>query len=145
MTLIFWKAILNIEGIMGFCDDNKLSFSIPLYLLCSSEVLKMEGKRFIFFCLTLLMITASWVPSSRAAEDLICKEIVASKDSISSERVSNQGIKCNWTGWRNSHPGIKCRPMHCSSRMMVISMNCSEGFLTEMRTKRICVACKSER
>ena len=102
----------------------------------------MEAKRLFIFCFMLLIVIASFAPSSRASEALNSKKIAANEDNPSSECVSNQSIPCNWEGWRNSFPEVKCKRRPCNRRIQVLKMKCMDGFLTEVRVDRICVACQ---
>jgi len=102
----------------------------------------MEGERLFIICFMLLIVTASFAPSSRASEDFNCKEITANEDNISSECVSNQNIPCNWEGWRNSFPEVRCKRRPCDRRIQVLSMKCMNGFLTEVKVEYICVTCQ---
>lgn len=102
----------------------------------------MEGKRTFIFCFVLLIVAASFAPSSRASEDLNSKKISENEDNTSSECVSNQSIPCNWEGWRNSFPEVRCTRWPCDRRIQVLGMKCMDGFLTEVRVDRICVACQ---
>ena len=102
----------------------------------------MEGERFFIICFILLIVIASFTPSSRAAEDCNSKKITANEDKTSSECVSNQSIPCNWEGWRNSFPEVRCTRRSCDRRIQVLKMNCMGGVLTEVRTDRICIACQ---
>ena len=102
----------------------------------------MEGERFFIICFILLIVIVSFTPSSRAAEDCNSKKIAANEDNTTSECVSNQSIPCNWEGWRDSYPGIRCTRRPCDRTIQVLSMKCMGGFLTEVRVDRICGACR---
>jgi hypothetical protein len=101
-----------------------------------------EGERLFIICFILLIVIASSTPSSRAAEDFNSKKITANEDNTSSECVSNQSIPCNWEGWRDSFPGIRCTRRPCDRHIQVLKMECRDGFLTEVRADRICIACQ---
>ena len=102
----------------------------------------MEGERLFIIFFILLFVIASFAPSGRAAEDFNSKKIAANEDNNSSEGVSNQSIPCNWEGWRNSFPEVRCTRWPCDRRIQVLKMKCRDGFLTEVRADRICVACQ---
>ena len=102
----------------------------------------MEGERLFIICFILLIVTASFAPSSRAAEDFNSKKIAANEDNTSSECVSNQSIPCNLEGWRNSFPEVRCTRRPCDRHIQVLRMKCMGGFLTEVRADRICTACQ---
>jgi len=102
----------------------------------------MEGKRTFIFCFMLLIVIASFAPSSRASEDLNSKKISENEDNTSSECVSNQSIPCNWEGWRNSFPEVRCTRRPCDRTIQVLRMKCMDDFLTEVRVDRICAACQ---
>ena len=102
----------------------------------------MKGERLCIICFMLLIITASFAPLSRASEDFDSQKIAANEDNTSSEYVSNQSIPCNWEGWRHSFPGVKCTRWPCDRHIQVLRMKCMDGFLTEVRVDRICVACQ---
>jgi hypothetical protein len=102
----------------------------------------MEAKRLFIICFMLLIVTASFAPSSRASEDFISKKIAANEDNTLSECVSNQSIPCNWEGWRNSFPEVRCTIRPCDRTIQVLRIKCMDGFLTEVRVDRICVACQ---
>ena len=90
----------------------------------------------------LLIVITSFAPSSRASEDFHSKKISANEDSTSSECDSSQSIPCNWEGWRNSYPGVRCTRWPCDRYIQVLRMKCLDGFLTEVRVDRICAACQ---
>ena len=102
----------------------------------------MEGKRLFIIYFMLLIVTASFAPSSGASEDFNSKKIAANEDNTSSECDSNQSIPCNWEGWRNSFPGVRCKRRPCDRTIEVLRMKCMDGFLTEVSVDRICVACQ---
>lgn len=102
----------------------------------------MKGKRMFIICLMLLIVTACFALSSRASEDFNSKKIAANEDNPSSECVSNQSIPCNWEGWRNSFPEVRCTRRPCDRTIQVLRMKCMDDFLTEVRVDRICVACQ---
>ena len=102
----------------------------------------MEGERLFIICFMLLIVTASVAPSSGASEDFNSRKIAANEDDTPSECVSNQSIPCNWEGWRNSFPGVRCTRRPCDRRIQVLSMKCMNGFLTEVKVEYICVTCQ---
>ena len=102
----------------------------------------MESKRLLIICFILLMVTASFAPSSRASEDINRKKITANEDSTSAECVSNQTIPCNWEGWRNSYPEVRCTRWPCDRYIEVLKMKCMDGFLVEVKAVSICMACQ---
>jgi hypothetical protein len=101
-----------------------------------------EGERLFIICFILLIVIATFTPSSRAAEDFNSKKITANEDNTSSEGVSNQSIPCNWEGWRKSFPEVRCTRRPCDRHIQVLKMNCMGGVLTEVRADRICIACQ---
>ena len=102
----------------------------------------MEGQKLFIICLMLLIVTAPFVPSSGASEDFNSRKIAANEDDTPSKCVSNQSIPCNWDGWRNSFPGVRCTRRPCDRYIQVLRMKCMGGFLTEVSVGRICVACQ---
>lgn len=102
----------------------------------------MEGERLFIICLMLLIIMGPFAPLSRASDDFNTKMIAAKEDNISSECVSNQSIPCNWEGWRNSFPEVRCTRWPCDRHIQVLRMKCMDGFLNEVSVERICVACQ---
>ena len=102
----------------------------------------MEGQKLFIICFMLLIVTASVAPSSGASEDFNSRNIAANEDDTPSECVSNQSIPCNWEGWRNSFPGVRCKRRPCDRTIEVLRMKCMDGFLTEVSVDRICVACQ---
>jgi len=102
----------------------------------------MEGQRLFIISFMLLIVAASFASSSRASEDFNSKNIATNEDNTSSEGVSSQSIPCNWEGWRNSFPGVKCTSRPCDRHIQVLRMKCTDGFLTEVRVDKICVACQ---
>ena len=102
----------------------------------------MEGERLFRICVMLLIVTVSFAPSSRASEEFNSKKIAAHEDNTSSECASNPSIQCNWEGWRNSFPEVRCKRRPCDRRKQVLRMKCMDGLLTEVRVDRICVACQ---
>jgi hypothetical protein len=102
----------------------------------------MEGQKLFITCFMLLIVTASFAPSSGASEDFNGRKIAANENNTSSECVSNQGIPCNWEGWRNSFPGVRCTRRPCDRYIQVLRMKCMDGFLTEVSAGRICEACQ---
>jgi hypothetical protein len=102
---------------------------------------KMEKMKCLTCGLMLLMFTAFWIPTSSAEQDLTSKENVSDKESTSAGRVSNQGIPCNWSGWKNSFPEVKCARDRCSGYREILMMKCSDGFITEVKAARVCADC----
>ena len=102
----------------------------------------MEDKKLFIICFMLLIVAASFASSSRASEDLNSKNIAKNEDNTSSGGVSSQSIPCNWEGWKNSFPGVRCPTRPCDRFIQVLRMNCMNGFLTEARVDRICIACQ---
>ena len=102
----------------------------------------MEGERLFIICFMLLIFTAPFAPSSRASENFNSINITANEDSTPSECVSNQSIPCNWEGWKNSFPEVRCTRRPCDHYIQVLRMKCMDGFLTEVSVDRICVACQ---
>jgi hypothetical protein len=102
----------------------------------------MEGKRLLIIWFMLLIVTAPFAPSSTASENFNSIKIAANEDNTSSECVSNQSISCNWEGWKNSFPEVRCTIRPCDRSIQVLRMKCLDGFLTEVRVNRICVACQ---
>lgn len=102
----------------------------------------MEGQRLFIYCFILLIVAAFFASSSRASEDFNSKNIATNEDNTSSEGVSSQSIPCNWEGWRNSFPGVRCKRRPCDRTIEVLRMKCMDGFLTEVSVDRICVACQ---
>ena len=102
----------------------------------------MEGKRLLIIWFMLLIVTAPFAPSSIASENFNSIKIAANEDNTSSECVSNQSISCNWEGWKNSFPEVRCTRRPCDRTIQVLKMKCLDGFLTEVRVNRICVACQ---
>ena len=101
----------------------------------------MEGKRLLIIYFMLLIVTASFAPSSRASEDFNGKKIAVNEDITNSECASNQSIPCNWEGWRDSFPEVRCTRWPCDRHIQVLRMKCMGGFLTEVRADRICAGC----
>ena len=102
----------------------------------------MEAKRLFIICFMLLSFTAFFAPASTASENINSKKIAANEDNPSSECGSSQRIPCNWEGWRNSYPGVRCTRWPCDRYIQVLRMKCLDGFLTEASVDRICVACQ---
>jgi hypothetical protein len=102
----------------------------------------MEGKRLLIIWFMFLIVTAPFAPSSTASENFNSIKIAANEDNTSSECVSNQSISCNWEGWKNSFPEVRCTRRPCDRTIQVLRMKCLDGFLTEVRVNRICVACQ---
>jgi hypothetical protein len=102
----------------------------------------MEDKKLFIICFMLLIVAASFGSSSRASEDLNSKNIAKNEDNASSGGVSSQSIPCNWEGWKNSFPGVRCPSRPCDRSIQVLRMKCMNGFLTEVRVDRICIACQ---
>ena len=101
----------------------------------------MDKIRCVMWGVMLLMAVSYWGPADSAAKDLTSKAEVSEKTSTSPERLPTQGIACNWSGWRNSFPEVKCRYNRCSGYREILMMKCSEGFITEVKAKRVCAAC----
>ena len=102
----------------------------------------MEGQRLFIISFMLLIVAASFASSSRASEDFNSKNIATKEDNTSSGGVSSQSIPCNWEGWKNSFPEVRCTRRPCDRTIQVLRMKCLDGFLTEVRVDRICVACQ---
>ena len=88
------------------------------------------------------MVTASFAPLSRASENFNSKKIASNENNTPSICVSNQCIPCNWEGWTNSFPEVRCKRWPCDRHIQVLRMKCMDGFLSEVRADRICVACQ---
>ena len=101
----------------------------------------MKRERLFIICFMLLTITASLAQVSKACENYSVLNIIAKKDNVSSEPVSVQKIPCNWEGWQNSFPEVRCGGRSCSRQIQVLKMRCIDGVLTEVKAGRICVAC----
>jgi hypothetical protein len=102
----------------------------------------MEGERLFIICFMLLIVTASFASSSRADEDFNSKKIATNEENTSSGGVSSQNIPCNWEGWRNSFPEVRCKRRPCDRSIQVLTMKCMNGFLKEVRVEKICIACQ---
>jgi hypothetical protein len=100
-----------------------------------------DKRRCIIWGVMLLLFTAYWAPASRAEKDLASKENVTEKDSTAPQRISNQGIPCNWSGWKNSFPEVKCDYGRCAKYREILKMECSDGFITEVKADRVCAGC----
>lgn len=101
----------------------------------------MNKIRCIIWGMMLLMLTAYWVPAGGANQELPVKENVANKNGTSPERLSGQGIPCNWSGWKNSFPEVKCNYNRCDKRREVLMLKCMDGFVTEVKAARVCAGC----
>ena len=101
----------------------------------------MEKIRCIIWGMMFVMLTAGWIPTGEAAQDLRAQENVAVKNSTSSERRAGQGIPCNWSGWKNSFPEVKCRYNRCDKKREVLRIKCLDGFVTEVKAVRVCAGC----
>ena len=102
----------------------------------------MKSERLFIVYFMLLIITASFAHLSIASENYSNKKITAKKNSTSSEGVSNQKIPCDWEGWINSYPGVRCSRWFCDRHIQVLKMKCIDGFLTEVKVGRVCVTCR---
>ena len=101
----------------------------------------MNKVKCILWGIMLLMVAAYWVPAIGAEQDLPSNTNIADKDSTSPPHVSNQGIPCNWSGWKNSFPEVKCRINRCDRYREVLIMKCSDGFITGVKAARVCAGC----
>ena len=102
----------------------------------------MEGRKFLVVCFLLFVFITLVIPSSRAAEESSNNKIVANEDVNSSECGSIQAISCNWEGWFGSRKDVRCRRWPCSRHVKIMRMKCTDGFLTEVKAARVCVACQ---
>ena len=102
----------------------------------------MENQRVLIFCLIIVIVTTSFAFSSGASDELNGKKIAVNEANASSECVSDQKIPCNWEGWRSSYPEVKCTRRPCDRYIEVLKMKCMDGFLTEVETGNICMACQ---
>ena len=102
----------------------------------------MEGGKLFVICILLLIFIAPVASSSIAAEESSNNEIVANEDVNSSDCGSSQAISCNWEGWFGSRKGVRCRRWPCSRHVNIMRMKCTDGFLTEVKAGRVCVACQ---
>jgi hypothetical protein len=87
------------------------------------------------------MLTASGITASESTQVLRVKENLADKSSTSAERPPGPGIPCNWTGWKNSFPEVKCGHNRCDKKREVLRIKCLDGFVTEVKTARVCAGC----
>jgi hypothetical protein len=101
----------------------------------------MDKLRCIIWCIMLLIFTANWAPEGRTEQDLPSDRNVSDKKNTSPERVSSQGIPCNWSGWKNSFPEVKCDYDRCAKHREILMMKCSDGFITEVKAGRVCSRC----
>ena len=101
----------------------------------------MNKIKYVLGGVILLTMAAYWVPAGQAIEYLAAKETVTDKKNSSPEGFSGQGIPCNWSGWKNSFPEVRCKYNRCARRREVLMIKCSDGFITEMKTNRVCAAC----
>ena len=95
----------------------------------------------VILSVALLVVASNWVLADSTTKDLTAKEKVIEKSSTATERPSSQGIPCNWSGWKNSFPEVKCSYNRCSKYSEILMMKCSDGFLTEVKAKRVCAGC----
>ena len=102
----------------------------------------MEGGKFIVICILLLIFITPVATSSKASEESNSKKITANKDTNSSDSESIQAIPCNWEGWFGSRKDVRCRRWPCSRHVKIMRMKCTDGFLTEVKADRVCVACQ---
>jgi hypothetical protein len=105
------------------------------------EVLHMDKAKYIFCGLIFLMIVAFGMPAGSAEQDTDAKANAAEKDTVSPQRDLSQGIPCNWSGWKNSFPGVKCARNRCNRYREVLSMLCTGGSIAEVKTDRVCAGC----
>ena len=101
----------------------------------------MDMIKCIIWGMILLIITAYGVQADRVAQDMAAEKNVAGKNSASSERRLGQGIPCNWSGWKNSFPEVKCRNNRCDNKREVLRIKCLDGFVTEVKAARVCAGC----
>ena len=101
----------------------------------------MKRERLLMSLIVFLISVAFFANLSRASENLHSNKVAASEKNSSSERVSNQSIPCNWEGWRNSFPGVRCTRRHCDRYIQVLSMKCMNGSLAEVKIDKVCGAC----
>ena len=99
------------------------------------------GRWFIISCI-LLIVAACFVPAGTASGDSDSNAIAANKDNAPIEGVSNQGVACNWKGWRSSIPEARCIRWPCDRYVETLRIKCVDGFLTEVKVAVICEACQ---
>ena len=101
----------------------------------------MDAGKLLVFCLMLLIVAVFSATSGNASEEGQNKKIASNKDITSSECASHQRIPCNWEGWRNSYPEVRCRSKGCFRYSQAFKMKCLDGYLSEVRAYRICMDC----
>ena len=101
----------------------------------------MKSERLLMILIVFLISVTLFASLSRASENFRSNKIAANEKSSSSKRVSNQSIPCNWEGWRNSFPGVRCTRRHCDRYIQILSMKCMNGFLVEVKVDKVCGAC----
>jgi hypothetical protein len=102
----------------------------------------MKGKRLFILCFILLIVTACLTPSSMAFEDTNHQKIANKETNNSSKSVSSHRITCNWEGWKDSFPGVKCKRWPCERHIQVLRMKCMDGFISAVEAVRICKVCQ---
>ena len=101
----------------------------------------MKKIRCIIWGVMFVMLTASWIMASVDTQVLGAQENVADKSSTSAEQPPGQGIPCNWNGWKNSFPEVKCGHNRCAKKREVLRIKCLQGLVTEVKAARICAGC----
>jgi hypothetical protein len=102
----------------------------------------LTGLKNVILIASLLLLTAGGVLADEETGDTPTREPRADKNATFSDQHSVRDIPCNWSGWKNSFPEVKCSYNRCERNREVLSMKCLDGFVTEVKTARVCAGCE---
>ena len=103
----------------------------------------MTAKILIVLRFSLIIFTVLVAPIAMAMDETETRLMAANEVKTPLENPLNQTIPCNWEGWQDSYPGVKCARWQCDRYIQVLSMKCTSGLVTEVKVKRICAACQT--
>ncbi len=85
---------------------------------------------------TLLLLTTGGILADEATT-----EPQADKNATISDQHSVRDIPCNWSGWKNSFPEVRCSRNRCDRQREVLKIKCFDGVVTEVKAARVCAGC----
>jgi hypothetical protein len=107
-----------------------------------SEELKLKTLKTLFLIVMFVMLTADWFLAGEGTRNSAATQSRARNQTNESDQRSVQLISCNWSGWKNSFPEVKCSYNRCERKREVLSMKCLDGFVTEVKTAKVCAGCE---
>ena len=102
----------------------------------------MKTLKTLFLFVMFVMLFANWSLAGEGTRNSAATQSLAHNQASESDQRSVQFISCNWSGWKNSFPEVKCPYNRCQGKREVLSMKCLDGFVTEVKTAKVCAGCE---